>query len=224
MVRAGILALLSLSVSASGHDVITTTITWDREISRIVFTHCASCHREGGMAFSLMTYKEARPWAEAIKEEALARRMPPWGAVKGFGDYRNDQALTPEQLELITSWVDGGVPEGEEKDLLATPPVTEVAKAKPPKNELIVSGDFTLKKKLTLDGLWPQSVPADASLQIVAALPDGSVEPLLWLENYKKQYGHPFLLRTPLELPAGTVIRGVPPGGSVALLPATSIR
>ena len=174
------------------------------------------------MAFSLMTYKEARPWAEAIKEEVLARRMPPWGAVKGFGDYRNDEALTPEQLELITSWVDGGVPEGEEKDLLPAPPVTETAKVKPPKNELIISGDFTLMRKLTLDGLWPQSVPADASLQIIAALPDGSVEPLLWLENYKKQYGHPFLLRTPLDLPAGTVIRGVPAGGSVALLPVTT--
>ena len=59
-----------------------------------------------------MTYAEARPWAVAIKEEVLERRMPPWGAVKGFGDFRNDKALTPEQLELIISWVGGGVPEG----------------------------------------------------------------------------------------------------------------
>jgi hypothetical protein len=209
-------------VSASGHDIITTTITWDREISRIVFTHCASCHREGGLAFSLMTYKEARPWAEAIKEEVLARRMPPWGAVKGFGDYRNDQALTPEQFELITSWVDGGVPEGEEKDLLPAPAATEVTQPKPPKNGLVVTGEVTLKKKFTLDGLWPQNVPAKTSLQITASLPDGTILPLLWLEDYKTQYGHPFLLRTPLELPAGTVIRGVPPGGSVALLPVTT--
>ena len=43
--------------------------------------------------------------------------MPPWGAVKGFGDFRNDQALTPEQLELIMSWSTGGSPEGEAKDL-----------------------------------------------------------------------------------------------------------
>jgi hypothetical protein len=211
-------------VSASGHDIITTPITWDREISRIVFSHCASCHREGAMAFSLMTYKEARPWAEAIKEEVLARRMPPWGAVKGFGDYRNDEALTPEQLELITSWVDGGVPEGEDKDLLPPPAVTPAPTAKPPKNEFMVSGDVTLKKKLALDGLWPQSLPAQTSLQITAVFPDGSIEPLLWLEDYKAQYGHPFLLRTPLDLPAGTVIRGVPPSGSVALLPVTSAR
>jgi hypothetical protein len=214
----------SLCVSAWGHDIITTPITWDREISRIVFSHCASCHRSGGMAFSLMTYKEARPWAEAIKEEVLARTMPPWGAVKGFADYRNDQALTPEQLELITSWADGGVPEGEEKDLLPPPAVTEASAAKPPKNGLVAASDLTLKKKLVLDGLWPQTVPAKTSFQITATFPDGSIEPLLWLEDYKPQYGHPFLLRTPLELPPGTIIRGVPPGASVVLLTVTSAR
>ena len=63
--------------AAQGHDIITTAITFDRDISRIVNTHCASCHHPGGMAFSLMTYAEARPWAVAIKEEILRRRMPP---------------------------------------------------------------------------------------------------------------------------------------------------
>ena len=64
-----------------------------------------------------MTYSEARPWAKAMQEEVLERRMPPWGAVKGFGDFRNDQALTPEQIELVADWVEGGAPEGEPKDL-----------------------------------------------------------------------------------------------------------
>src|SRR5215469_2645393 len=68
------LPMLALCVAAQAHDVITTAITWDREISRLVYTHCASCHHAGGVAFSLMTYKEARPWAEAIKEEVIARR------------------------------------------------------------------------------------------------------------------------------------------------------
>src|SRR5580692_10192724 len=105
------------------------------------------------MAFSLMTYKEARPWAEAVKEEVLARRMPPWGAVKGFGDFRNDQALTPEQLEVITSWADGGVPEGEEKDLPPPPKLDEPAQAGSPKGSIMVSGDLTLKTNFVLDGL-----------------------------------------------------------------------
>ena len=49
--------------------------------------------------------------------------------------------------------------------------------------------------------------------------PDGRVEPLVWLDDYKEKYAHPFLFRTPLELPAGTVISGIPPGATVLLLP-----
>src|ERR1700689_4161627 len=99
---------LCVCLAAPAHDPITTKITWNREISRIVYARCSSCHRQGGTSFSLMDYEEARPWAQAILEEVLERQMPPWGAVKGFGDFRNDQSLTQEQLDLIANWVDGG--------------------------------------------------------------------------------------------------------------------
>lgn len=207
---------------AWAHDIITTPITFDREILRIVDARCASCHHSGGPAFSLMTYKDARPWAEAIKEEVLARRMPPWGAVKGFGDFRNDQALTEEQLELVVSWADGGVPEGEEKDIPPTPKFDATAPDTPPKGSVTVSGDFTVKSDFKLDGLWPQKVPDKASFQIIAQLPDGSLEPLLWIQEYKQQWGHPFLLRDAMNLPKGTVIRGVPKDATVTLLPLNS--
>jgi hypothetical protein len=94
-----------LALFSSAHDVITTPITYSREISRLIYSRCASCHREGGSAFSLLTYPEARPWAKAIKEEVLERRMPPWGAVKGFGQFRDDRGLTQEQIGLIAYWV-----------------------------------------------------------------------------------------------------------------------
>src|SRR5215213_7387033 len=103
--------LFAICAAAQAHDVITTSVTFSRDIVRIFHERCASCHRPGGSTFSLMTYAESRPWAVAIKEEVLRRRMPPWGAVKGFGDFRNDQSLSAEQLERIVSWVDGGVPE-----------------------------------------------------------------------------------------------------------------
>jgi hypothetical protein len=212
--------LIAVSVAAPAHDVITTPITWSREISRIVYAKCAGCHHEGGRAFSLMTYKDARPWAVAIKEETLRRRMPPWGAVKGFGEFRNDQALTPEELELIVSWTEGGVPEGEAKDLPEKLPDFQ-AKETPRerRGEIEASGEFSLTQPFTLDGLWPRAIPKNASFQIVAELPDGSVEPLVWLKDYNLEFGHPFLLRKPLELPKGTVIRGIPTGASIAFLP-----
>jgi hypothetical protein len=204
-----------------GHDVITTKVTFDREIIRLVNAHCISCHRDGGTAFSLATYKDARPWAKAIGDEVLHRRMPPWGAVKGFGDFRNDVGLTAEQMELIVDWEEGGAPEGEEKNLPAPSkpslPTTVIAK-----NGLAVSGDIKLTSPIRLDGLVPQKVKDGESFQMTAELPDGEVEPLLWLETYKKAFEHPYLLRKPLLLPAGTWIRGVPAGSSVLLLPFTS--
>jgi hypothetical protein len=213
------LSILALAVAAQGHDVITTTITFDREMLRIIYARCASCHHPGGAAFSLLTYNEARPWAVAIKEEVLRRRMPPWGAVKGFGDFRDDQGLTSEELELIVSWVDGGVPEGNEKDI---PPAPKFTAEKPThrKGEIIVEGETKLARPFSLDGLWPMQVPEKASFKVMAQLPDGSVLPLLWLKEYKTSFGHPFLLRNPPDLPAGTIIRGVPKGAKIALLPA----
>jgi hypothetical protein len=217
------LLVLTACCAAQGHDIITTSITWSRDISRIVNNHCASCHHPDGMAFSLMTYSDARPWAVAIKEEILRRRMPPWGAIKGFGEFRNDQALTPEEMERIVSWTDGGVPEGEPKDLPPPPKSLEPEAFHHAKGELSVNGDsaeLPLTRPFKLDGLWPEKVPEKGSFQITAQLPDGTILPLLWLQDYKMQFGHPFLFQTPVNLPARTVIRGIPPGAKIALLPA----
>ena len=211
--------LFLVGVAASAHDIITTPITWTREISRIVYTRCATCHREGGSSFSLMTYKDARPWVVAIREEILRRTMPPWGAVKGFGDFRNDQALTPEEMELIVNWSEGGTPEGDSK-LPDIPKFEPLPKIGTVKGEIAVKGTYTLTRKFTLDGILPVTVPKEP-MRIVAELPDGSIEPLLWLENYHAEFAHPFLLRKPLELPARTIIRGVPAGASIRLLPPT---
>jgi hypothetical protein len=211
--------LFGVAMAAQGHDIITTAITFDREISRILYTHCVACHHEGGSAFSLMTYGEVRPWAVAIKEEILTRRMPPWGAIKGFGEFRNDEGLTPEQFELVTSWTDGGVPEGNDKDLPPAPKFDKPAAPDHVHGDIVVSGDYKLPRAFLLDGLLPRTVPDHASMQIMAELPDGNVEPLLWLENYRPQFAHAFLRRKPLPLPAGTVIRGIPAGVKISLLP-----
>jgi hypothetical protein len=168
----------------------------------------------------MMNYAEARPWAVAIKDEVLSRRMPPWGAVKGFGEFRNEQALTPEQLELIVDWVEGGAPEGNPVELPAAPQAVESEEIDNT-GGLLASGDFALTREFTLAGLLPRTVPAGApSFQIVVEFPDGEIVPLIWLYQYKPEFAHPFLLKSPLQLPRGSVVRGIPPGGSILLLPA----
>lgn len=166
-----------------------------------------------------MTYKDARPWVVAMREEILRRTMPPWGAVKGFGDFRNDQALTPEEMELFVNWSEGGVPEGEAQDLPKPPKFDKPAKTSSKKGEILVQGTYTLARKFSLDGIVAVTVSRE-SMRVTAELPDGSILPLLWLEEYRPQFAHPFLLRTPLSLPMGTVIRGVAPAAKLRLLPS----
>ncbi len=216
-VAAAVFLALGLVVTAHDRGL---SITWNREISRIVYDRCASCHRPGGSAFSLMTYVDAQPRTDAIKESVLSRRMPPWGAVKGFGNFRNDEGLTQEQIELITRWVDGGARRGNNPRMLPKPPTFETREPfNVPAAAIQVSGPLELPRDTTLDGLMPEKVPLGRSMQIVAALPTGSIEPLLWLYEYDDRYKHPFLLRRPIHLPAGTIIRGVPADAVIALIP-----
>lgn len=98
---------------AYSHNPVVTTVLFNREIATLFNAKCAQCHVEDGMAMALQTHAQARPWAIAIKEEVLARRMPPWPAERGYGAFANDAGLTPRELEFLISWIDGGTPEGE---------------------------------------------------------------------------------------------------------------
>ncbi len=59
-----------------------TKLTWTRDISRIIYKRCASCHREGGSSFAFTTYEQARPWAKAIKDEVLIAACLPGTQLK----------------------------------------------------------------------------------------------------------------------------------------------
>jgi len=100
------------------HVPITTRITFNREVVRILREHCLDCHSPEGIKYDLplLTYAEARPWAKAIKEEILNRRMAPHQVVKGYGRFRHDYLLAPREQDQLISWIEGGVPKGEERD------------------------------------------------------------------------------------------------------------
>ena len=183
-----------------------------------MYSRCVSCHREGGSAFSLVKYEEARPWAKAIKEEVLERRMPPWGAVKGFGEFRDDRGLTQEQLELIAEWVEGGAPEGDSKYLPEVPHADATAAALP-RGGMPVADGFTLNSPVSLAGIGVKDVAEGASFMVIAERPDGAVEPLFWLYGYNPKFAHPFWYNAAVKLPAGARISIAPPWmGGVVLL------
>jgi hypothetical protein len=60
----------------------------------------------------LETYSQARPWAQAIKEQVQLRKMPPWFADPKIGHFANDCSLTAGEIGKIAAWADAGASEG----------------------------------------------------------------------------------------------------------------
>jgi hypothetical protein len=208
------------AIAAQAHDPITTKLTWTQEISRIVYKRCTSCHHEGGAAFSLMTYDDARPWAKAIRDEVLERRMPPWGAVEGIRAYRNDPSLTPIEVEMIVSWVEGGAPEGDAIYLPPAPLLHDEASARTPPPTLVAESakPLSLERATTAIAITPHDLPDGASMEVTAHEPDGSVEHLIWLRNYRRAWARTYWFRDPISLPAGTrIVVDAPAGGSAVM-------
>ena len=101
-------------------------ITFSKDVAPIFYQSCTECHRAGEIApMSLINYKEARPWAKAIKEQVLNKQMPPWHADPKHGEWINDRRLSQQAIDTIVAWVDGGAKEGDAKDLPAVPKYTD---------------------------------------------------------------------------------------------------
>lgn len=212
MLRPAILvAILTAGIPVSGHDPITTKVTWSREVARIVYTRCIACHKSAGPAFSLERYEEARPWAKAIEEEVLNRRMPPWNAVKGFGRFQNDRGLTQQELTVISDWVEGGAPEGDPGLMPSLHlPVEQIPQAA---RKVEVFGTRVLPSRVQALG-----IRVTADVQVIAIRPDGSTEPLIWLRRVNSSAPDTYWFRSRISLPARTQVRTIPPTASATLL------
>jgi hypothetical protein len=104
-----LITLLIRTVSA--HKPVTSKYDYNRDVFPLLRDHCSRCHVEGGAApMSLMTYKDAVPWGESIRNELTAGRMPPWPidprspAVKGM------HPISPRDVDVIVTWTSGGTP------------------------------------------------------------------------------------------------------------------
>ena len=92
---------------ARSHGSITTTVLFDREIVRILNSHCVMCHSDQSLAFPLSTYEQTWVRGRDIRTQILRRHMPPWSAVAGYGVFVNDNNLTVRETQFMVSWVEG---------------------------------------------------------------------------------------------------------------------
>ena len=110
----------AFAVPAAAAD--TDSVVFSRDVAPILMRHCGGCHRPGEVApMSLLTYREARPWARSIRRVVVNGEMPPWFANPEHGEWANDARLSHEEIETIVAWVDGGAEPGDPA-LMPEPP------------------------------------------------------------------------------------------------------
>jgi hypothetical protein len=213
----------------SSHEPVTTKIRFNKEIVRIFQDHCLACHQPGSNTkVFLHNYASARPWAKAIKEEVLERRMPPSQAVKGFGQFENDYGLTQHEVDQIVAWVDGGTPKGDDKDL----PSDQVRIANKETDDSRISESKILGLRATEEipagaehyrvessvrisahaeviAIRPLLFPFAQSLEVTAYRPDGTTEVLAWAQDYVSDWQPTYYFKEPVRLPKGTRVRAV---------------
>jgi Flp pilus assembly protein TadD/mono/diheme cytochrome c family protein len=98
-------------------------VTFNRQVAPILYNHCSSCHHPGGSGpFSLLSYADAKRWGTTIQTVTQTRYMPPWLPEPGFGTFADSRRLSDEDLGLIKTWVEAGMPEGESTEA-PKPPV-----------------------------------------------------------------------------------------------------
>lgn len=99
--------VLSWPRAVLSHETVNTTVLFDREIVGILDRHCVMCHADGGPSFPLATYEQVWLQKRPISAAVLARHMPPWAAVPGYGRFANENVVTLRESQFIVSWMEG---------------------------------------------------------------------------------------------------------------------
>jgi Flp pilus assembly protein TadD len=96
--------------------------TWSRDVAPILYSHCTTCHHQGGAGpFSLLTYANAKRWGAQVVNVTQSRYMPPWLPEPGHGDFADNRRLPDADLALLKKWLQAGMPEGDAKAAPAAP-------------------------------------------------------------------------------------------------------
>ena len=125
LVAGGVILVAGLALaqeSVSAQEPADPTFT--KDVLPILQRACQQCHRPGSVApMSLLTYRDVRPWARAIRDKTAQREMPPWFIERNVGvrAFKEDPSLTDDEIATIGAWVDAGAPRGNPAD--APPPI-----------------------------------------------------------------------------------------------------
>lgn len=222
MKRSLVILLVTLSAGGVliGRGQQAANVTFTKDVAPIIFNKCANCHRPGEVApMPLTSYAEVRPWSKAIREEVVARTMPPWFADPHTStlEFANDRRLSQKEIDIIVAWVEAGAPKGDDKDL---PPLPKYAPG-------WTFGEPDVVIEMPVDF----EVPAEGELPMqnfYAPLPFNEER---WVEKVELRPGNPAVVHHSIanvvKLPEGTKVvngKAVRDGAAAAALNSQSAR
>jgi thiol-disulfide isomerase/thioredoxin len=91
-------------------------VNYAEHIAPLLNRACVECHRPGEVApFTLTDYPTAKKWAPMLAAVTSTRKMPPWKAVKGHGEFLGENRLSESEIQTLKNWSDAGAPSGDLK-------------------------------------------------------------------------------------------------------------
>ena len=127
----------------------------------------------------LFNYAEVRPWAKAIKNATITRKMPPWFAEPGYGKFSNDPRLSDAEIGTLVSWANQGALQG---DLRDTP------------SPLTFQNGWNIQPDMVVQMPKPVSVPATGAINYKYVLVKANFSTDLWIAASEMRPGNPKVL------------------------------
>jgi hypothetical protein len=156
-------------------------VSFSKDVAPILQQHCQTCHRPGEAApMSLLTFKEARPWAAAMKEAVASKTMPPWFADPQYGHFANDRSMPQKDIDTLVAWANTGAKEGDPRDM--------------PKPLEFVTGWNIGKPDLEMEMPSDFKVPAKGTIEYQYVLIPGDFKQDTWIQGAEIRPGNRALL------------------------------
>jgi hypothetical protein len=159
--------------------------TYSNQISRLMQTHCVSCHRPDGHAPNPYTsYGEVKPYIDAIRTAVITGIMPDGASRRADTGCSDDtfldgpRVLTHDEVDTFVAWAEAGGPEGDPSEMPApiTFPASDEWQAGTPDYELVNDpSGFTVPPQLNRDIFrrfaYPTSFTSDRYVTSFEVLP-----------------------------------------------------
>ena len=189
--------------------------TWHQDIRPIFDRRCNSCHRKGEIApFPLTTHQEARPWARAIRQAIVQKKMPPWFVEHSSEPLADDRQLAPGEYDTILAWVNAGTPAGTPDPSYRPPVFTAGWQIRPPNQVLVMEKAVAIPARGELDYQFivlPYAFPEDRWVT-AAELRPSARDVVHHAIVYIRESGDPWLRGSPSRVTTSDILVLYTPG------------